>query len=360
MKYFAKIRKASKLSNLPLREAKVKKLNVLINKALACQDLNLAETLAFKLTNLTQVPETILKYAHLLFMMKKYNQAKDIYTELVGKVENGLKAETLFGLGQVYFELKEFSLSFVNFSELVCNFKDFDCVGIAYIKLARILIRMNQYEEAEKYCKAAVDLKEEIKFNKGEAYALMAHIQYLLCNYDESSKLSKQALRTCSSLTILKLIIIGLVNLNPYLSEKLCKKSLKKEMSLKEWNEFYFLLAVSYIKSKEFEKASKILKELVSFFDKNYYCLEYYGISLFNSGDKFEAFRIFEQISRLFPNDSVNLTNFLFVYKDVQDCDGNEKSFNLTANQASGLSLKEVSGIVEPGLTIFSFPYLDE
>lgn len=360
MKYFAKKRKVSKLSDPSVREAKVKKLNVLINKALACQDFNLAETLAFKLTSLTQIPETSLKYAHLLFMQKKYNQAKDIYAELVGKVENSLKAETLFGLGQVYFELKEFSLSFVNFYELVCNFKDFDCIGIAYIKLARILIRMNQYEQAEKYCQAVIDLNQEKKFNKGEAYALMAHIQHLLRNYDKSSELSKQALKSCTSLNILKLIIIGLVNLNPYLSEKICKKALKKEMSLKEWNEFYFLLAISYMKSKEFEKSSKILKELISFFEKNYYCLEYYGISLFNSGDKFEAFGIFEQVSRLFPYDSVNLSNFLIVYKEIQDCDGNENFINFTADQASGLRLKEVSGIVEPSLTIFSFPYLDE
>lgn len=347
----------SKINLSPSRRAqKIKAIIKQIDKALASKNLQAAEDLIHKLRTIDSTPETSIRLAHLMFIEKKYLDAENLYKELLPQVSGNLRVEVLFGLGQTYFESMMYSDCHLVFSIISEFHPDYAYIHLIRLKLAKIMIRFKQFDNADMYLRKLLDDIKLSNSMKYEALVLMAHVKDKQGNKSESFEFAKKGFREIKIFKTVACVAFLLLDRNPHATENISRRILSKNRNIDENSDFFFFRALANMKLKNYEIAKVILEEQIKTNPLNYLYLEFLGIMYLKVKDNLRALEVFQRIRSLMPFDICNLKNLAYTYKI---CGYKEEAWHVLSSSnlvdENQISLADLE-VCEPEMDILSFP----
>ena len=305
-----------------------------------------------------------MKLGHLLYIQHKYLYAEQYFRCALALNPTDLKEEIYFGLGQCYFRLKNYAASFSAFTNIEQAYSSSRFIDAVYLRLAMIYKISSDYDSA---MKLLLKLLRNNRVNKeilAEAFCCIGSIYQLQKNNEVSINYYSNACRISKSFRAVSCLIWGYLQVNPKLSDLLCRKYLQKRHEKYIFGDIRFLQALALRNLGDFQGATEILEELTKHFPMNIHYLQALGIIYFRLRLLRKALQNFQSTAGIVPCNIENLSNLGIVYRDL----GMEKEFyqiyslvlimkkqRVEKEDFSPCNLKELQ-IVEPILDIFDFP----
>lgn len=261
-------------------------------------------------------PEYPSKLGHLMYKLKDYQKAETFYKLALEKSTENPQAEIYFGLGQSYFESKNYPDSLSAFSLVLNNYPDFELIYLVYLKLAIVHRHMKDLDLAVKLLSKIIENAKKV--NKSllvEALCCLAGIYDSLGKEKFALNLYMRAGKITKNFTSISCLAWAFLKINPKVTESVCRKYLRVDRPQHEWSDISFLQALSAIKASNFAVAANLLEMQLRHYPKNIIYMQYLGISYFYLGLHDKALEIFKNVDLVHPCNFENLNNLAILYK---------------------------------------------
>lgn len=296
---------------------KTKKLIKDINSALSLENYPLADDHIKALITLNPDPTFTIKRAHLMFIRKEYQKAEHLYKKVLKSTKEVHNQEIYFGLGQVYYESKMFYDAYLAYNILVSNYPNFKYTDFVYLRLLKIMVFYQNFDEAYNYIKIIMKKGSVGTSIFAEVLVCLALIKYKRRKLDLAIKICGKSRNLNEGFNCNLLLLILLAEKDPREAEKICSSVLNSTQDTKEWKLLCFIRAVIYIRLKKYNKAIQILEENCNNIELEAEYLNYLGIAYHGAGDKIKALEVFQELRTKFSENYENLNNLAYVYNEL-------------------------------------------
>jgi tetratricopeptide (TPR) repeat protein len=351
-----------KVTSCPSSPCTTQKIEKILNEILSYLDSKNPDKVFSQIQELESLntsSEVFLKLGHLFYKKNFPNLAEFLYKKILPTLQGDLNAECLFGLGQVYYDLKNYRDCHTIFSIISEFYQDFSYLGLIRLKLAKIQVFFKDFESALIMIKKILTPASICKNIFVEAMVLVASIKEAQGKTVQSLKLCIKALSISKTFTSVSSFCLLLLEKNPKKTEKICRKFWGNVSETGEWSDLCFLRALAIMKTGFLEKALSSLQGLVDSFPKNYFYLEFLGICYLKLAEVRKALECFYCARVIRPDDLGNLKNIAFCFKNLGEKNEALRILafvNPAENMAEGLGKLE---IFEPKMKILDFPTND-
>jgi TolA-binding protein len=224
---------------------------------------------------------------------------------------------SLYRLGVIYFEDKQFDRSRQNFRRLLSLYPETEFAGSAYYWLGESFVRENRIDEAVKFLQEAIEKKKNNRYLDNTIFSL-AGVYEKKGDYANAVKYYDQLLsfHRNSPLAVQAQIRIGICyfNLKDYEASILeLKNPILNELPEDLYSESLYLLANSHFRIESYREAERVYREIIENYPSSPHIREVnYGLawSLFQQKNYNDAFRIFNFLSE--GEDTIAEKSFLW------------------------------------------------
>lgn len=309
--------------------------------------------------------EFLTKLGHLMYREKKYSKAEEYYTKALEKAPEDLRPEIHFGLGQVYYQTKLYSDSYLAFTLIVNTAPGFKLIDAVYLKLASIVKAFKDYDSSVTYLMKILKNKNANKKIIAEALCSLGHCYELQGKFETSLKFYKKAGKVFKNFRTISCIAWGFLRTFPKVTESICAKFLKTDKPVHESSDLCFLRALALIKLGDVLKAVELLKTLVQNFPLNSLYAQYLGIAYYQAKEYSKALEMFQSVMIFSPLAEENIHNLSATYRKLGfkaesfDILSKNPSFVLDESTLTNSLIKNTVNklkIREPVINIYDFP----
>lgn len=233
-----------------------------------------------------------IKLGHQKYKEKSYLQALEYYRSVLAKANSDEKSEIDFGMGQVFYQLKQYSESYLYYSLVTSNpASSLFFQSISYIKLASILKFRKDFPQVLILLLKIVKNKDLINSCIiADAVCLIGTIHEAQGNTKISRAFYRKALKISKSFRTVSCVAWAYLNISAEVSDSICKEYLTVERPDYEWSDMRFLRALAQAKLRNFQFAIQLLEEQVRAYPGNILYIHYLGIFYYKSQNYEKAF----------------------------------------------------------------------
>lgn len=268
--------------------------------------------------------EYLVKLGHICYRLNNNKSAELYYNSALALKNTRLNSEIWFGLGQIYFQMKNYAKCYSAFFCLLSEYPDHEFQSICMMKLGVACKNLGDLTSSEYYLKRCLDrndlsiqLKIEAKCQLGGLYDLTNNPKQAQIYYYSASKgLKNFRTLTCLAWTFLPT--------KPNITLEICQKFSSETIS--EQLDVKFLTVLANLHLGSTEKAKSTLEEIVSVNRQNRVYLQYLAIIYQRLSEFDKAVEVCRRIAEMWPANGIAWMNLGIAFKftlnkeDSGDC----------------------------------------